>query len=221
MIILGERRRRTRASFRVESQIIPRSNNMSSPFSNNTPANGYVDFMDYGNAIQPEFRNTGPDYNPYTSQYALSYQAYNTSQLNIPSNLTPPQPDRTSPYDMSYYAGTPRYGHMANTPLMQYSYDASYYNNFSQQSQMMPCRPDMNNSGTFIQTGDFGNKMNSPSFTPPTTNFDTVPATIVPQTPPENSTSPSGVSTSPVVDQTTVPNLTKDMYPWMRTHSSK
>ncbi|GIY45369.1 homeobox protein Hox-A7 [Caerostris darwini] len=192
---------------------------MSSPFSNNTPANGYADFMDYGNAIQPEFRNSGSDYNPYTSQYALSYQAYNTSQLNIPSNLTPPQPDRTSPYDMSYYAGTPRYGHMANTPLMQYSYDASYYNNFSQQSQMMPCRPDMNNSGTFIQTGDFGNKMNSPSFTPPTTNFDTVPATIVPQTPPENSTSPSGVSTSPVVDQTTVPNLTKDMYPWMRTHS--
>ncbi|CAL1261400.1 unnamed protein product [Larinioides sclopetarius] len=192
-------------------------------FSNNTPANGFVNTVDSDDFFHPDLKNTDYAYtHQYMPQYPRYHQAYSTSRFDVPCNLTPPQPDRTSPYDFTYCGGTPRYGHIANAPLVQYPYDVSHCNqNFYQHSNVMPCRPDLNSSSTFVETSDFdSNKINSPPFTPPNNSqYENVPASIVPPTPPESNASSTGVSTSPVVDQKTVPNATESVFPWMKTNS--
>ncbi|XP_055926443.1 homeobox protein Hox-A6-like [Argiope bruennichi] len=193
-------------------------------FSNNTPANGFVNTMDSDEFFHPELKNTDYAYtHQYMPQYPRYHQAYSTSRFDVPCNLTPPQPDRTSPYDFTYCGGTPRYGHIANAPLVQYPYDVNHCNqNFYQHSNVLPCRPDLNSSSTFVETNDFdSNKINSPPFTPPNNSqYENVPAIIVPPTPPESNTSSTGVSTSPVVDQKTVPNSTENVFPWMKNSSA-
>ncbi|GFT51286.1 homeobox protein Hox-A7 [Nephila pilipes] len=192
---------------------------MTSSCSNNVPANGSVTDLDSDDFFQHEVSH--PDYantHQYMHQYPRYHQTYPASRFDMPCNLTPPQPDRTSPYDFMCYGGTPRYGHMANSPVLQYSYDVNSCNqSFYQHANIMPSRPEMNNPIPFMEANDFdNNKMNSPSFTPPNSSqYENVPAPVVPRTPEKIDTSP-GVSTSPVVDQKTVPNSTDSVFPWMK-----
>nr|BBD75253.1 fushi tarazu [Parasteatoda tepidariorum] len=133
----------------------------------------------------------------------------------MPCNLTPPQPDKTPPYDLSSYCATPRYGSLSNLTVSHNPYDIGECNQtfYGQQNPgTIQYRSTLMN--TVVETGDC--KMISPSYTPPNSVQFDVPSSVV--TPVSENNRP-GVSTSPEVEQKQQTNTTKNAFPWMKTHS--
>ncbi|XP_035232133.1 homeobox protein Hox-C8a-like [Stegodyphus dumicola] len=200
---------------------------MTSSYSNNS-ANNFTNGMEH----DPQFYLHGskyPEYESYSHQYTSPYsryhQPYSSVRLDVPCTLTPPQPDKTPPYDLTCLAGTPRYGHIANAALSQHPFDSNHCNQnfYNQQAGVVQYRTDLINNGDATETGDYYNcKMISPSYTPPATNQYELPASVVPRASESNNTrvveSPA-LSSSPATGQKHIPNPTKNLYPWMKSHA--
>ncbi|KAG8200922.1 hypothetical protein JTE90_020562 [Oedothorax gibbosus] len=181
---------------------------------NNDPAVAAHGFI---SALDSEDFYLRPDYDTssaYGPQYMASYPRYHHHQpyrFDVPGNLTPPQPDRTSPCDLGYFNGTSRY------PTHAYDTNAYGHQNFYQQpASAMPPYRTTDVPETVV---DFDScKMISPAFTPPSNNSQyQAPANSSQSA--DSSPSDSGVSTSTTVGQKTVPSTPESVYPWMKANS--
>lgn len=181
-------------------------------FNSNSPANGFISAA----VDSDEFYLRGSDYDGYSAQYMAPYpryhQPYPSHRFDGPGNLTPPQPDRTSPCDLPFFNGTPRYPTHSYETHNLYNNHQNYYQHAN---AMPPYRAEATNPP---ETIDFDScKMISPAFTPPGSSQ----YPVVASQSADSSPSDSGVSTSPTVGQKTVPNTPESVYPWMKANASK
>lgn len=159
----------------------------------------------------------------YTPPYQRYHQPYQTVRFDVPCNLTPPQPDKTPPYDLCC-SGTPRYGHVAhNTALTHPEYDISSCNQsfYNHHSGIEIYRSGINDTDTGVDANDYENcKVMTPSYTPPATNqYEAVPTSV--STDNTRDVESTAISSPPISAQTQNPQITKPLYPWMKSHGGK
>ncbi|XP_054721361.1 homeobox protein Hox-A6-like [Uloborus diversus] len=197
---------------------------MTSSFSNNAPATNF-------NCLEsdPQFYLHGTKYaeydgysHQYTPPYPRYHQPYSPIRLDVPCNLTPPQTDKTPPYDLTCFTSSPRLGHVTSA-LTHHAFDLSQCNQtfFNQHSTNVGSyRSDFSNSGAITDIDYDSSKIISPSFTPPSSNpFEVAPTSVHSNAAENNSSGHADSSVSPSNGQSQTPNPAKNLYPWMKSHS--
>lgn len=211
---------------RITNHLRTSADNMTSSSSYNTVAGNFANGLEH----DPQLYFHGTKYSEYdscTHQYTSPYQRYlqpyQAVRFDVPCNLTPPQPDKTPPYDLCC-SGTPRYGNVAhNTALTHHAYDINNcsQNFYNHQSGSGIYRSEMCSTDAAIDSRDYEScKIETPSYTPPSTNqYEAVPPSATPE-----STRPvesSVINSPPVTAQTQNPQISKPLYPWMKSHGGK
>lgn len=226
MIIPGVGEDDRASNRRITNHLRTSADNMTSSSSYNTVTSNFSNGLEH----DPQFYLNGTKFSEYdscTHQYTPPYQRYHQPyqavRFDVPCNLTPPQPDKTPPYDLCCPA-TPRYGHIAhNTALSPHAYDInncsqSFYNHYS---GIGAYRSDLQTTDTDIDSGDYENfKVVTPSYTPPQTNqYEVTPPSVLTES---TRATESSVQNSPAITvQNQTPNVTKPLYPWMKSHGGK
>lgn len=211
---------------RITNHLRTSADNMTSSSSYNTVAGNFANGLEH----DPQFYLHGTKYTEYdscTHQYTPPYQRYHqpyqTVRFDVPCNLTPPQPDKTPPYDLCC-SGTPRYGQVAhNTALTHPEYDISSCNQtfYNHHSGIGIYRSGMNDTDTAVDASEYENcKVMTPSYTPPTTNqYEAAPTSV--STDNTRGVESPAINSPPISAQTQNAQITKPLYPWMKSQGGK